>query len=1006
MPSRERPWDIELNSEVYKVARDERGVPIWETKSTSEVAGEEGSIVNETRQHRSWHAGFGYSDYLLPNTYHYATGFTTDGVVAGGMDARFPRQLICGPLVTTLAPASTDGAVTGFFEDNTYIYALSGRYCNQITPSTDAISSAGGYPKDFGANYDPTPPVIFDNNVIVGFSTNASHYIYKAALTSGTASWSAQDGDVHAAYMRKVWWDTDYVLARSQYGSNNVDWVASGDEPYTAASWSADYPVGETKYPITSLTSVDSTLFVAKTDGLYYIDQSTQAPCLIEAIPVDSNNGVGTYTDSAGGIWYPCKSGLYYFDPNSGIIENRTPGNGLPNRSPIKGRVTALVQYRGWMYAAVYDGTDSYLMVGSESDGPWRWHGAIATFDATYISSLYVSALTTTPRLWMGLSNGKPAYILLPSNGDNPLLDTNCFPEETTVRAMSKIRGGSQRWYDGELVEITTAGGHNLSGTPNHPVLTDSGWKALGLLAEGDNVICCKGSEGIHNLAGEHPNNVNPAIGQLFRFLQVLGTTEHQPGTVKQFHGDGQESNIDIVLTNGLLWDRIQVALSKPLNEQEFAASHLGKSGLLGECTAMQFCDASLRASHHASNAESYRLSLLSGQPLSVDGTSSMPVSDEHPLSQQECSKAAGGHANGLRNGQAGFHIFDVPADQLLDAIRQRATPQDARLSNIPKCDSRLPEPNLQNAGVTTNGPGSGGKRFLQDSVAINQCVEVGNVVPSQSSRRTDITNSNARLDESPSQHSISDTEGSGNGVDGFSAFDVTADRVVKVERRHFAGHVYNLQTDSQWYTANGIIAHNCTFCAKAEFYIPDDDYDVAGMRWNLQGVILETENMVTNSSVAVYERCDVGTWTLLTTITTAGRTVVNTTGDKRFNRSGLKLVVTNGASTSTPIIRAVVGRAARRPAQQDVIYTTLFCSDNVLSHFGMPSRKSGKDQMDNLKTLDDYYPVTLIDYWSGTARSRTVLVMPVQERIARYVDDKGTTHAALAADVIMRVVA
>ena len=45
-------------------------------------------------------------------------------------------------------------------------------------------------------------------------------------------------------------------------------------------------------------------------------------------------------------------------------------------------------------------------------------------------------------------------------------------------------------------------------------------------------------------------------------------------------------------------------------------------------------------------------------------------------------------------------------------------------------------------------------------------------------------------------------------------AGDVIPDRIVKIGRRRWSGHVYNLQTDTGWYLANGIITHNCR-CAR-----------------------------------------------------------------------------------------------------------------------------------------------------------------------------------------------
>ena len=45
--------------------------------------------------------------------------------------------------------------------------------------------------------------------------------------------------------------------------------------------------------------------------------------------------------------------------------------------------------------------------------------------------------------------------------------------------------------------------------------------------------------------------------------------------------------------------------------------------------------------------------------------------------------------------------------------------------------------------------------------------------------------------------------------VDAFAA-GVTFDHIVRIERQMFSGHVYNLETGSAWYFANGIVAHNC----------------------------------------------------------------------------------------------------------------------------------------------------------------------------------------------------
>jgi len=64
-----------------------------------------------------------------------------------------------------------------------------------------------------------------------------------------------------------------------------------------------------------------------------------------------------------------------------------------------------------------------------------------------------------------------------------------CFVGETKVESPSPIERSYVREYSGLLVTIKTALGNELTGTPNHPILTGKGWVALGLLKEGDQVI-------------------------------------------------------------------------------------------------------------------------------------------------------------------------------------------------------------------------------------------------------------------------------------------------------------------------------------------------------------------------------------------------------------------------------------------------------------------------------------------------------------------------------------
>jgi hypothetical protein len=55
-------------------------------------------------------------------------------------------------------------------------------------------------------------------------------------------------------------------------------------------------------------------------------------------------------------------------------------------------------------------------------------------------------------------------------------------------------------------------------------------------------------------------------------------------------------------------------------------------------------------------------------------------------------------------------------------------------------------------------------------------------------------------------------------------SIEICADDIVYRDIRAFCGHVYNLQTDTGWYLANTIIAHNCR-CAVAHSDTPPEAY-------------------------------------------------------------------------------------------------------------------------------------------------------------------------------------
>lgn len=89
------------------------------------------------------------------------------------------------------------------------------------------------------------------------------------------------------------------------------------------------------------------------------------------------------------------------------------------------------------------------------------------------------------------------------------------------------------------------------------------------------------------------------------------------------------------------------------------------------------------------------------------------------------------------------------------------------------------------------------------------------------------VTQFDASDAQAASDHIAGDTVSAGELLDALTG-SVALDQVVKVERRDFAGHVYNLQTGGGWYTAQSIVVHNCRCRFAAHMpglSIPQADY-------------------------------------------------------------------------------------------------------------------------------------------------------------------------------------
>lgn len=250
-----------------------------------------------------------------------------------------------------------------------------------------------------------------------------------------------------------------------------------------------------------------------------------------------------------------------------------------------------------------------------------------------------------------------------------------CFPAGV-VASGPNIEAAARRWYDGELVVLTTASGQNLAVTGNHPVLTGRGWVPANLVSEGDEVFRSTRPEGATPLVVPHHHQVPSLVEDVWDALRVNGLVR-MPTAPEDFHGDGVHGEVDVAYADGALGRRVGTALSQQLSEDLFTGALVGLSQFVPERTADLF-DLLHRASPRGDvSREGLGLALLDCQVrIAHDPGFAAPASFDTGFTEDAFDRAAR-HAVLLGEGVfAGAR--EVGAHDLVGVERELGTRWDA----------------------------------------------------------------------------------------------------------------------------------------------------------------------------------------------------------------------------------------------------------------------------------------------------------------------------------------
>lgn len=334
----------------------------------------------------------------------------------------------------------------------------------------------------------------------------------------------------------------------------------------------------------------------------------------------------------------------------------------------------------------------------------------------------------------------------------------HCVPAGTLVNGPS-TEYGFRRWYEGKVVVIGMADGHELTITPNHPVLTQRGWVAAGLIEVGDQVAQRSRSQR-DTLLVPNEQHVPSPIEDVWGALRVDGLVS-VPVATEDFHGDGlgSKSKVDIVAADCLFADERDVALCEcgcqVVGAVARTASVADPLASVGDATLVEF---GIRlAATRLVSGRGIRDVFLSRQGLSVqDGSLA------HASALDACLAQPARHDISRHGVADGERLLRNAGDVVGNEIVGRGSEHTGRpVATWPRFD---PPAGQGEAGALRTHAQLGGD--LLERLAGG--VELGSIG--------------------------------------------------HLRRIEYAGHVYNLQTAEGWYEADTVIVSNCSCGAEPAY--------------------------------------------------------------------------------------------------------------------------------------------------------------------------------------------
>lgn len=335
----------------------------------------------------------------------------------------------------------------------------------------------------------------------------------------------------------------------------------------------------------------------------------------------------------------------------------------------------------------------------------------------------------------------------------------NCHPGESKINIAHGCMKLYRRWYAGELVSLVADDGVVLKATPNHPVLTGKGWKAAKDVELGDYLI--KSSHHSVNLGEVDVQNPVPEFADFFDAASRLIGIDCAGASLFNFHGDAPDSDVDVVDVARLLPFCDEAGIDEELIEFLLSFADSAVNMLSANGAPDELVVASLLSADRRVRSFGALLSKLRTESLGALNVCGALTPNFDTL------------------------LNEAPADYCSRYSVFLGELKLAKSGNVGACNFLIGK---LLAKLAFWAPGHK-KAVCADSLG-------------ESLRRNSEICGNAG-DQSPrGNHAVRVTD--------------------KFISEDFSGHVYNLETRSNWYVVSGIVTHNCRCTSKT--ILPFDD--------------------------------------------------------------------------------------------------------------------------------------------------------------------------------------